>query len=194
MWKRMQRFFMVLAVEFPIRGILYFEKDLLYGSARPGASNFRKRIAFRRLFEYIVDRFKIEPEYNAGRMRHMEFVERKRWLFLGLPFTFTKYTIREDMITIDAGLLKTVENDCYMYKVQDVQLTATLAEKLVGLGTVTCFTGDTTDPTLRLVHIKNSRAVKDFILEMSEKARLKRRTVNMLDIGSGDMDDTDDAQ
>lgn len=124
----------------------------------------------------------------------MEFVERKRWLFLGLPFTFTKYTIKEDMITIDAGLLKTVENDCYMYKVQDVQLTATLAEKLFRLGTVTCFTGDTTDPRLELVHIKNARAVKDFILEMSEAARIKRRTVNMLDIGSGDMADINDMQ
>lgn len=124
----------------------------------------------------------------------MEFVERKRWLFLGLPFTFTKYTIKEDMITIDAGLLKTVENDCYMYKVQDVQLTATLAEKLFRLGTVTCFTGDTTDPRLELIHIKNARAVKDFILEMSETARIKRRTVNMLDIGSGDMADVDDIQ
>lgn len=124
----------------------------------------------------------------------MEFVERKRWLFLGLPFTFTKYTIREEMITIDAGLLKTVENDCYMYKVQDVQLTATLAEKMFRLGTVTCFTGDTTDPKLELIHIKNARAVKDFILEMSEAARLKRRTVNMLDIGSGDMADLDDMQ
>lgn len=124
----------------------------------------------------------------------MEFVERKRWLFLGLPFTFTKYTIREDMITIDSGLLKTVENDCYMYKVQDVQLTATLAEKLFRLGTVTCFTGDTTDPKLELIHIKNARAVKDFILEMSEAARIKRRTVNMLDIGSGDMTDVDDVQ
>ena len=124
----------------------------------------------------------------------MEFVERKRWLFLGLPFTFTKYTIKEDMITIDTGLLKTVENDCYMYKVQDVQLTATLAEKLFRLGTVTCFTGDTTDPKLELVHIKNARAVKDFILEMSEAARIKRRTVNMLDIGSGDISDIDDVQ
>lgn len=122
----------------------------------------------------------------------MEFVERKRWLFFGLPFTFTKYTIKEDMITIDAGLFKTVENDCYMYKVQDVQLTATLAEKIFRLGTVTCFTGDTTHPRLELVHIKNARAVKDFILEMSEAARLKRRTVNMLDIGSGDMEDADD--
>ncbi|MBO5282880.1 MAG: PH domain-containing protein [Lachnospiraceae bacterium] len=124
----------------------------------------------------------------------MEFLERKRWLFLGLPFTFTKYIIKEDMITIDTGLLKTVENDCYMYKVQDVQLTATLAEKLFRLGTVTCFTGDTTHPKLELVHIKNARAVKDFILEMSEAARLKRRTVNMLDIGSDDVDDIADEQ
>ena len=37
----------------------------------------------------------------------MEFKERKRWLFLGLPFTFTKYSIREDVITVDEGLLKT---------------------------------------------------------------------------------------
>ena len=122
----------------------------------------------------------------------MEFVERKRWLFFGLPFTFTKYTIKEDMITIDEGLLKTIENDCYMYKVQDVQHSASLAEKIFGLGTVTCFTGDTSHPKLVLEHIKNSKAVKDFILEQSEEARLKRRTVNMLDIGSGEMEDVGD--
>lgn len=122
----------------------------------------------------------------------VEFNERKRWLFLGLPFTFTKYTIKEDMITITSGLFKTVENDCYMYKVQDVQHTATLAEKIFQLGTVICFTGDTTHPKLELQHIKNSKVIKDFILRESEEARLKRRTVNMLDIGSGDMGDMDD--
>ncbi len=124
----------------------------------------------------------------------MEFVERKRWLFLGLPFTFTKYTIKEDIITVDTGLFKTVENDCYMYKVQDVQHSATLIEKMFRLGTVVCFTGDTTHPQLILEHIKNSRTIKDFILEQSEQARLKRRTVNMLDIGSGDMQDLDDPE
>lgn len=121
----------------------------------------------------------------------MEFVERKRWLFLGLPFTFTKYIIREDMITIDSGLLKSVENDCYMYKVQDVEHTATLMEKLFGLGTVVCFTGDTTHPRLLIEHVKNSRAIKDFILKESEEARMKRRTINTLDIGSGELDDGD---
>ena len=121
-----------------------------------------------------------------------EFVERKRWLFFGLPFTFTKYTIKEDRITIQSGLFKTVENDCYMYKVQDVQHTATLIEKIFKLGTIVCFTGDTTHPKLILQHVKHSKEIKEFILLESEEARLKRRTVNMLDIGSGDMDDIDE--
>lgn len=122
----------------------------------------------------------------------MEYVERKRWTFLGLPFTFTKYTVKEDVITINAGLLKSTENDCYMYKVQDVELTATLGEKLFGLGTVICYTGDTTHPRLVLEHIKHARTVKDFILKNSEEARLKRRTVNMVDIGSENMSDPED--
>jgi len=121
----------------------------------------------------------------------IEFTERKRWVFFGLPFTFTKYNIREDMITITSGLFTSVENDCYMYKVQDVERTATLGERIFGLGTIICFTGDTTHPKLVLQHIKNSKAIKDFILKESEEARLKRRTVNMLDIGSDDIDNLD---
>jgi len=120
------------------------------------------------------------------------FIERKRWMFLGLPFTFTKYIVKEDVLTIREGFFKTVENDCYMYKIQDVEHSATLLEKMIGVGTVTCFTGDTTHPTLVLKHIKHSRDVKEFILTESEEARIRRRTVNMLDIGSGDMGDVDD--
>ena len=117
-----------------------------------------------------------------------EFVEKKRWLFFGLPFTFTKYIIKENVLTIDSGFFKKIENDCYMYKIQDVELNASLMERVFGLGTVICYTGDTTHPKLLLVHIRNARAVKDFILEASETARLKRRTINTVDIGVGDMD------
>lgn len=121
----------------------------------------------------------------------MEFVERKRWLFFALPFTFTKYTIKEDVITINAGLFKTTENDCYMYKVQDVELEVSLLERLNGVGTIKCYTGDTTNPILYIQHVKNAKAIKNFILEVSEKARLKRRTLNTLDIGTGEVDEID---
>ena len=124
----------------------------------------------------------------------VEFVEKKRWLFLGLPFTFTKYVIKEDMITVDTGVFTKVENDCYMYKVPDVEHTASIWERMVGLGTIVCYTGDTTHPKLLIEHIRNSKAIKEFILKESEEARLKRRTVNMLDIGSGEAGDIDDVQ
>ena len=122
----------------------------------------------------------------------MEFSERKRILFFGLPWTFTRYTVKEEVITIDSGLLSTKENDCYMYRVQDVELVASLLERIFGLGTVICYTGDTTHPTLKLEHIRNARAIKDYILEASENARRKRRTLNTLDIGTGEMNDIDD--
>ena len=126
-----------------------------------------------------------EDRYISGEGTDMiKFVERKRWVFLGLPFTFTVYTVKEDLITVQKGLQNKKENDCYMYKVQDVELLRSLGERIFGLGTVKCYTGDTTDPELYLTHIRNAKEIKDFILEVSEKARQKRRTLNMLDIGA----------
>lgn len=114
----------------------------------------------------------------------MEFKERKRWVFFGLPFTFTVYTVKEETITVNTGFFSQEENDCYMYKVQDVTLKRTLWERIFGLGTVVCYTGDTTDKELVLLHIKNAKEIKEFILEKSEEERRKRRTMNTLNIGA----------
>ncbi len=122
-----------------------------------------------------------------------DHVERKRWLLLGLPWTFTIYRMKEDMLNVKSGFFKLVQNDCYMYKIVDVKLTQSFMERIVGLGTITCYTGDTTDKELILQHIKHSEEIKDYLLKTSEEARIKRRTVNMLDIGSGDVGDLDDA-
>ena len=120
-------------------------------------------------------------------------VERKRWLFLGLPWTFTVYRMKEDMLNVKSGFFKLEQNDCYMYKIVDVKLSQSFMERLCGLGTITCYTGDTTDKELVLKHIKHSEEIKNYLLKTSEEARIKRRTVNMLDIGSGDLNDIDDA-
>ena len=114
----------------------------------------------------------------------IEFIERKRWVFFALPFTFTKYHVKENMLTINSGLFKRIENDCYMYKIIDVELVTSLAERIFGLGSIVCYTGDKTHPKLVIEHVKHAKAIKDFILEMSEQDRLRRRTLNTLDIGA----------
>ena len=117
----------------------------------------------------------------------MSYKERKRLLCFGLPWTFTMYEIEEEIVTIRQGLITQKENDCYMYKIQDVVLVRSLVERMFGLGTIICHTGDVTHPTLELKHIKNAKEIKDYLLTQSEEARRKRRTLNTLDIGA-DMD------
>ncbi len=125
----------------------------------------------------------------------MKFEERKRTRLFGLPWTFTKYFIDEDKLTIRAGFLSVVEDDAYMYKIQDVRLVRSLCERLFRTGTVICYTGDTTHPELKLLHVKKSSAIKEYIMKASEEARIKRRTLHTIDIANGvdaDIDNIDD--
>ena len=126
----------------------------------------------------------------------MGYTERKRWLFFGLPFTFTKYTIEEEQITINRGFFTTTEDACYMYKVVDTKLEKSLIERIFGLGSVLCYTGgDVTDQVIRLNHIKHSKEIKDYIFINSEEMRKKRRTLNTQNISAsyddGELSDSD---
>lgn len=120
------------------------------------------------------------------------YKERKRLLFFGLPFTFTKYTITPSLVTIDKGLLNTVQDDCYMYKIQDVKLKISLLERIFGLATISCYTGDTTHPELVLEHIRHSADIKAYLLKTSEEARIKRRTLSTMNIDVHECDLHDD--
>lgn len=118
-----------------------------------------------------------------------QFVEKKRTALFALPIYFTTYTITEEMLNVREGFFKIIENDCYMYKIQDVTFTITLIERIFGLSTIVCHTGDNTSPTIVLKHIKNGRTIKEFILQASDAARMKRRTINTVNIDADDVEE-----
>ena len=134
---------------------------------------------------------KKDEDARGIRGQEVAFRERKRWLFLGLPWTFTVYRISNKLINVSAGFLSKKEDDCYMYKITDVRLERSFLERLVGVGTVSCYSAAVTDPTLVLKHVKHCVEIKDFILEESDRERIARRTVNMQDVGFGTMADLD---
>ncbi len=116
----------------------------------------------------------------------MEFKEKKRSLFFGLPLSFTTYTITETKINIKKGLLRTVEDDTLLYKVQDVKLVRGLWERIFKLGTVICYSSDVTDAKLMLTHIKNCSEIKEYILHTSELERRKVRTVHTVGLDAAE--------
>ncbi len=143
----------------------------------------------------IIDE-KREKEVANPEIRYQDeppvFTERKRWLLLALPWTFTKYLLKDEILTTQTGFFNTVINDCYMYKIVDVQLERSLMEKMSGLGTVVCYTSDTTDKVLKIAHVRHAEQIKNFILEKSEKMRMKRRTLTTMSLNSDAADGVDD--
>lgn len=119
----------------------------------------------------------------------VQFVEKKRTALFGLPLYFTTYTITDDIVNVKEGLFKITENDCYIYKIQDVTLTMTLIERIFKLSTIICHTGDTTNPTLELKHIRNGKLIKEYLLQTSDEERLKRRTIHTVNIDADGLDE-----
>lgn len=114
---------------------------------------------------------------------NLVYEEQARWTFLGLPFTFITYLFYENALQIRRGLLNSTENDICMYRVIGVQFRQNLIQKLFGLGTIVCYTSDAAEKTLVIKNIRHAREIKDFIYTASEEAKMRRRTVNMQNIG-----------
>lgn len=119
--------------------------------------------------------------------------ERKRNA-LGLPWTFTTYALSEDRLFVNAGLLKTVENEVRLYRVLDVSLTRTLSQKIFGIGTIQISSADKSLGNFELKNVKNPSQVKEKISQLVEENREKKRVSNREFMGdiNDDLDDDDE--
>lgn len=119
--------------------------------------------------------------------------ERKRWLFFGLPFTFTTYLLSERKLTVRSGLLTTNEDDILLYRVMDTSLRRTLMQKMFGLGSIHIASSDQSLPELVIKNIRNSRDFKDVLDSRVEADRLRMRvrTGEFMDVDGDGMPDFD---
>lgn len=106
--------------------------------------------------------------------KNVVWKDRKRTIF-GLPWSFTRYFLYESKLVIDVGFLSRTEDEIRLYRIMDITLKRSLRERIFGLGTIHCCSGDKTSPEFDIKHIKKPKMVKDMLSDMVEKERLERR-------------------
>ena len=116
--------------------------------------------------------------------------ERRRWLFFGLPLSFTTYSLNRKKLTVRTGLLTTNEDDILLYRVMDTSLRRTLGQKIFGLGSIHVASSDQSLPELVIKNIRHPRDFKDELDERVEAERLRMR-VRSSEIYGGDPHDHD---
>lgn len=122
-----------------------------------------------------------------------EFVwkDRKR-TFLGLPWSFTRYFLKNEKLIIDTGFFSRNEEEIRLYRITDITLRRSLGERLFGLGTIHCCSGDKTTPEFDIKHVKNSKKIKEMLSDMVEDERMRRRVSVRENFVDADCDDDHD--
>lgn len=119
----------------------------------------------------------------------MIWSEKKRWAFLGIPLTFTTYSLTEDKIIVDSGLFITKQEEVLLYRVLDISVTRGILQRLSGLGTIVIVSSDKTTPTLKIKNIPRVQKVKDQICELVEQAKERKQVYSREILGNPDLNE-----
>ena len=116
--------------------------------------------------------------------------DRKR--FLGLPLSFTRYSLSEDRLFLSIGFLNIKDEEVLLYRVRDINTSRSLWQRIFGVGTVTVLSSDKSQPTFVLENVKDPMAVKELIHEQVEAMKIRRRVRVGEIMSSGYSEDDDD--
>ncbi len=110
---------------------------------------------------------------NGAAGAELLWKDRKR-TFLGLPWSFTRYSLFPRKLVLKKGFFTVIEDEILLYRVLDMRLIRTLGQRLLGLGTIVIISGDATSPEFRILNVKKSDKVKERISALvdSERSRL----------------------
>ncbi len=103
----------------------------------------------------------------------MLWSDRKR--ILGMPITFTKYSLSEDRLFVSTGFLNLRYEEILLYRVRDISLARSFGQRIFGVGTITVSSSDKSKPVLNIINVKDASWVKELIHEQVEEMKVRRR-------------------
>lgn len=120
-----------------------------------------------------------------------EIIWKDRKRFLGMPLSFTRYSMSEDRLFLSVGFWSIKDEEILLYRIRDISSSRSLWQRLFGVGSVTVTSSDKTCPTLVLKNIKRPLDVKELLHTQVEEMKMRRR-VRVGEIMGSDMDDDSD--
>ncbi len=98
--------------------------------------------------------------------------DRKRW-FCGLPWTFTEYTLTEDVLQIKTGFVFQKFDEIKLYRIRDFTVTKGLLQRIFKLGTIHICSADSTSPEFDVKNIRNALEVKNMMSKQVDICKQK---------------------
>jgi len=113
--------------------------------------------------------------------------------FMWFPISFTKYEIKNERLYQETGLFNTHYDELLLYRITDLCLKRSLAQKIFGTGTIVLSNKADSDKEVLLKNVKNPKEVKDLISHLVEEARDRKKVIGkeFFDDSSDDLDDFD---
>lgn len=94
---------------------------------------------------------------------------------LGLPISFTNYSISEDRLFVTVGFLNKNYEEILLYRIKDIKVKQTLGQRILGLGSILLISSDSSLPNLEIKNIRRVLEVKEMIHRLCEKQKISRR-------------------
>ena len=104
-----------------------------------------------------------------------EYIWKDRRRSLGLPLSFTRYSLTEDRFFLETGFFNIHSEEVLLYRVRDISLERKLGQRIFGVGSIKLVSSDKSSPEVIIKNIKHPVEIKELIHKQVEEMKTKRR-------------------
>lgn len=101
------------------------------------------------------------------------WTDKKR--IFGKPWSFTRYTLTADTLTVTKGFLTVRETQLMLFRIRDISRVQKLGERIFGVGTIVLDSTDADTPHLHIEKVAQHERVMRLITTQVDRERQRNR-------------------